>query len=175
MIPTSRGVALVPLQNKKKSNILHVHQQLICQTESNNSNNESNNDQAKNKSHQIKKKLDQQTLEQILSKIPQDGKERMMIAFDCGNCGTQSARICQKKVYYEGLVLMQCRGCNQWHLMSDHLHWFVEDDKFRVDEQFKNKSLEEIKEMVLTTIQQKKGASSKTEASTQSHEIYELC
>ena len=62
----------------------------------------------------------------------------MLVSFVCEKCGTRTSKVCRKKSYYEGIVIMQCQGenkqgCMRWHLISDNLQWFT-DNQFLIDE-----------------------------------------
>ncbi len=79
---------------------------------------------------------------------------------------------------------MQCRGCKKWHLMSDHLHWFVDSDKFRIHELLNSGAdSEEMKKQFLEMLNEyqnnKKGEEETKEDGTvdvgqQGHTIYAL-
>lgn len=56
-----------------------------------------------------------------------DLKERMGISFTCDVCDTRSARYFSRQSYEKGVVLVECKGCNNRHLIADNLGWF--DDK----------------------------------------------
>lgn len=57
-------------------------------------------------------------------KTPQDGK--MFIAFTCKVCSTRSQKYMSKTAYTKGVVLIQCSGCKNRHLIADNLGWFGE-------------------------------------------------
>ncbi|TNY18227.1 DNL zinc finger-domain-containing protein [Rhodotorula diobovata] len=39
-------------------------------------------------------------------------------------CGHRSSHEFSKRSYDKGVVIVQCPGCNNRHLIADHLHWF---------------------------------------------------
>ena len=62
----------------------------------------------------------------------------MLISFVCDKCGTRTSKVCRKSSYYKGIVIMQCQGeskegCMRWHLMSDNLQWFT-DNQYLIDD-----------------------------------------
>ncbi|EIN03912.1 zf-DNL-domain-containing protein [Punctularia strigosozonata HHB-11173 SS5] len=72
---------------------------------------------------------------QVLGKIEQ----RLQITFTCTvtDCGTRSSHEFTKRSYERGIVIVQCPGCQNRHLIADHLGWFkesTEDGKLRTVE-----------------------------------------
>ncbi|KAE9394833.1 zf-DNL-domain-containing protein [Gymnopus androsaceus JB14] len=64
---------------------------------------------------------------------------RMSITFTCTvpDCGTRSTHQFAKRSYEQGIVLVECPGCQNRHLIADHLGWFkdsTEDGKMRTVE-----------------------------------------
>jgi len=63
-----------------------------------------------------------------------------MIQFTCTvpDCGTRSSHEFSKKSYEKGIVIVQCPGCKNRHLIADHLGWFKDsrtgDGKLRTIE-----------------------------------------
>ncbi|BGP49726.1 hypothetical protein JCM10450v2_005631 [Rhodotorula kratochvilovae] len=43
---------------------------------------------------------------------------------DRGACGHRSSHEFSKRSYDRGVVIVQCPGCQNRHLIADHLHWF---------------------------------------------------
>jgi transcription elongation factor Elf1 len=64
------------------------------------------------------------------SDILVDLKARMHIAFTCKICGTRSAHEMTKIAYTQGVVLVQCPGCEKQHLIADNLGWFGKDKQY---------------------------------------------
>ena len=46
--------------------------------------------------------------------------------FTCKSCKTRSSHSISKQGYHNGTVLVQCPGCNNRHLISDHLKIFYD-------------------------------------------------
>ncbi|KAF8269661.1 DNL zinc finger-domain-containing protein [Lactarius quietus] len=61
---------------------------------------------------------------------------RLSLTFTCTaeNCNTRSTHQFTKRAYEKGIVLIECPGCKQRHLIADNLGWFkdsTEDGKLR--------------------------------------------
>lgn len=54
-------------------------------------------------------------------------KPMMMIAFTCKKCNTRSSHTMSKQAYTKGSVLIKCPGCNNRHLIADHLKIFSDE------------------------------------------------
>lgn len=54
---------------------------------------------------------------------------RLSITFTCtvADCGERSTHQFTKRAYERGLVLVECPGCKNRHLIADHLGWFKDD------------------------------------------------
>ncbi|KAL2789302.1 DNL zinc finger-domain-containing protein [Aspergillus keveii] len=52
-----------------------------------------------------------------------------MLAFTCKPCGERSVHRVSKHGYHRGTVLIQCPGCNNRHIISDHLRIFLDRSK----------------------------------------------
>ncbi|THU79899.1 zf-DNL-domain-containing protein [Dendrothele bispora CBS 962.96] len=64
---------------------------------------------------------------------------RLQMTFTCTvpDCGTRSTHEFTKRAYERGIVLVQCPGCHNRHLIADHLGWFkesTEDGKLKTVE-----------------------------------------
>lgn len=57
----------------------------------------------------------------------EDPSARMLtLVFTCNKCETRSARQFSHHSYTQGVVIIQCPGCEKYHLIADHLGWFNE-------------------------------------------------
>ncbi|KAK0218266.1 DNL zinc finger-domain-containing protein [Armillaria fumosa] len=72
-------------------------------------------------------------------KLPEAMEPRLSMTFTCTvkDCGKRSSHEFSKRAYTKGIVIVQCPGCENRHLIADHLGWFkesTEDGKLRTIE-----------------------------------------
>lgn len=62
------------------------------------------------------------------SSAPQEGQiqseKRMLIGFTCKKCQHRTHRTMSHHAYNNGIVLIECSGCQSRHLIADNLGWF---------------------------------------------------
>ncbi|KAJ1919116.1 hypothetical protein H4219_002165 [Mycoemilia scoparia] len=60
-------------------------------------------------------------------------KGRLLIGFTCKVCNHRQYKTMSKVAYTKGVVLMQCDGCKNRHLIADNLGWF-KDSKITIED-----------------------------------------
>ena len=55
-----------------------------------------------------------------------DPSSRLLLGFTCGVCSKRHYKSVSKIAYNKGLVLIECDGCKNRHLIKDNIGWFKE-------------------------------------------------
>ncbi|KAF7726605.1 hypothetical protein EC973_008569 [Apophysomyces ossiformis] len=76
-----------------------------------------------------------------------DPKHQLLIGFTCKVCQERSHHVMSKLAYTKGVVLIQCAGCQNRHLIADNLGWF-RDEKTTVEDLVREKG-EAIRKVVV--------------------------
>jgi hypothetical protein len=61
-----------------------------------------------------------------------------IIQFTCKKCEHRTTRMFTKNSYHNGIVLIRCEGCENYHLIADNLGWF-KDSKTNIEDIMKEK------------------------------------
>ncbi|KAL9548527.1 hypothetical protein MBANPS3_005633 [Mucor bainieri] len=72
------------------------------------------------------------------AKQQQQQQHQMLIGFTCKVCNERSHHTMSKHSYTKGVVLIQCPGCKNRHLIADNLGWF-KDSSTTVEDLVKEK------------------------------------
>ncbi|CEP08401.1 hypothetical protein [Parasitella parasitica] len=67
-----------------------------------------------------------------------NSQHQMLIGFTCKVCNERSHHTMSKHSYTKGVVLIQCPGCKNRHLIADNLGWF-KDSRTTVEDLVKEK------------------------------------
>lgn len=59
---------------------------------------------------------------------------KMQIIFTCTVCNTKNSRRFSKVSYEKGIVIVECDGCSNNHLIADNLGWFPDTGCKNIEE-----------------------------------------
>lgn len=62
-----------------------------------------------------------------MSDLKASPRHNLAMIFTCNVCETRSVRTFSRESYEKGVVVARCGGCNNLHLIADHLGWFGEE------------------------------------------------
>lgn len=60
------------------------------------------------------------------SNLKTSARHDLAMIFTCKVCETRSVKTACRESYEKGVVVARCGGCNNLHLIADHLGWFGE-------------------------------------------------
>ena len=58
---------------------------------------------------------------------------KYLIMYTCKVCSNKSARTFSKDAYHNGVVIIRCEHCKNYHLIADNLRWF-NDYKMNIED-----------------------------------------
>ncbi|CAK7325436.1 unnamed protein product [Dovyalis caffra] len=61
-----------------------------------------------------------------VSNLKTSSRHDLAMIFTCKVCETRSVKTVSRESYENGVVVARCGGCNNLHLIADHLGWFGE-------------------------------------------------
>ena len=61
-----------------------------------------------------------------VSNLRTSSRHDLAMIFTCKVCETRSVKTVCRESYEKGVVVARCGGCNNLHLIADHLGWFGE-------------------------------------------------
>ena len=77
-------------------------------------------------------------------------KADMALLFECKVCNTQALKQFTRASYEKGVVLIECPGCKNKHVIADNLGWFMDmGEDNNIEKQMKS-SGQELKRMSIT-------------------------
>eukprot|EP00241_Pyramimonas_parkeae_P022384 CAMPEP_0114277418 /NCGR_PEP_ID=MMETSP0059-20121206/780_1 /TAXON_ID=36894 /ORGANISM="Pyramimonas parkeae, Strain CCMP726" /LENGTH=201 /DNA_ID=CAMNT_0001397523 /DNA_START=1 /DNA_END=606 /DNA_ORIENTATION=+ len=65
-------------------------------------------------------------------------RKDLYMVFTCTVCETRAMKGMSRQAYEKGVVLVKCPGCQNYHLIADHLGWF-EDSSWTVEKLLKER------------------------------------
>ncbi|KAF5733736.1 hypothetical protein HS088_TW16G00176 [Tripterygium wilfordii] len=62
----------------------------------------------------------------VISNLKTSPRHDLAMIYTCKVCETRSVKTVCRESYEKGVVVARCGGCNNFHLLADHLGWFGE-------------------------------------------------
>lgn len=58
--------------------------------------------------------------------VPLKPNAKFQLCFTCKKCDHKNQKLISKIAYYKGVVIVECDGCHNNHLIADNLNWFTD-------------------------------------------------
>lgn len=76
------------------------------------------------------------TLRKETAEINLKHNAKFQLCYTCKKCNYRNKKLISKIAYYKGVVIVECDGCHNNHLIADNLNWFTDLNGMKNVEEF---------------------------------------